>query len=356
MASLRLRSSRRARGAATVELALSLLLLVPVLLYAIFSGEAFLAGTRAQEAEITAGWDMTAYRMHDYIDGYREDAETDVFRGDAASDTQRQVATAVPLRVRQSLGGMDSYRRDNTAPARRTLLVSEQQLEGLSCEPFNVQGRDALLTFEGIPHGVREYLHRGSYMACRARVSVRPHHLPLRMREGYTAKEDLLYERIQSGFTMCGLGGSLRGCDENRGFIVLTDDWGLEDPRQSPVASWRDALNQKYARVGNSIYHRAPDPVRDLHGLEGGAGAMKIRDAMNFLLDTEDDYGDTSHFKFGFLTPYDELQRVPVEGGGMDEGHLTPWDDGEGPFMSGAAARRNRYHYLGHSAEDFNQP
>ena len=49
-----LRSPRRARGAATVELALSLVLLVPVLLYAIYAGEERLAGTRAQEAEITA--------------------------------------------------------------------------------------------------------------------------------------------------------------------------------------------------------------------------------------------------------------------------------------------------------------
>jgi len=349
-----LRSPRRARGAATVELALSLVLLVPVLLYAIYAGEAFLAGTRAQEAEITAGWDLTAYRMHDYMDGYREDERE--WRRDAASDTQRVVAAAVPPRVRQELGGMDSFRRDNTAPPRRTLLVSEQQLDALDCQLFNVQDRYPLLTFEGIPHGVREYLHRGSYMRCRAQVSFRPHHMPLRMREGYTSQVDLLSERLRDGFSMCGLGGSLRGCDANGGFLVLTDDWALENSRDSPVDSWRDAQNPRYARVGNAIYHRAPEPVRDLHGFEGGTGAMQVRDAMNFLLDTEDDYGDTSTFKFGFLNDASQLHRVEVEGGGMDEGHLTPWDDGEGPFPHAAEARRDPHHYLGHSAEDFNRP
>jgi hypothetical protein len=352
MAPSRSRSSRRARGAATVELALSLMLLVPVLLYSIYSGEAFLAATRAQEAEISAGWDMTAYRMHDYITGYRGGPRAEY--GDGASDTQRQVAAAVPPRVAQELGGMDSYRRNNSAPAERNLLLSQQRLQGLTCQPFNVQGIYPLLTFEGIPNGVREYLHRGSYMACRARVNFRSPYMPQTMRDGFHSQVDLIHTSLRDGFTMCGLGRSLRGCEPGGGFLVLTDDWGLEDAMESPVAHWWYANNWGYANVGNSIYHRAPEPVVDGHGFEGGEGGKQVRFAMDFLLDTKKDYGQTSDFKFGFLNPSRKMQHFRVEGGGMDEGHLTPWDDGEGGFLGGEQVERSRRHYLGHPDENYN--
>ncbi|MFP2908710.1 hypothetical protein ACLESD_27405 [Pyxidicoccus sp. 3LFB2] len=353
MASLRSRSSRRARGAATVELALSLLILIPVVLYAIYAGELFLAATRAQEAEITAGWDMTAYRMHDYEFGYRRDGP---YVSDTAADTQRAVAEAVPRRVRADLGRMDSFQRANTETGGRRFLLTEQRLEQLGCEPFNVQQHYPLLTFEGLPNGVREYLHRGSYMACRARVRFTSPYMPQRLREGTTSQVDLLHERLRNdgrGFTLCGLGGSLRGCDEDRGFIVLTDDWGLEDATESPVTTWWLADNFKYANVGSSVYHRAPEPVVDGHGFEGGTGAKAVRFTMDFLLDNARDYAYTSDFKFGFRNPSSEMQTFEVEGGAMDRAHLTPWDDDDMGFLGSQQVRRDRRHYLGHSEADY---
>ncbi len=353
MASSRLRSSRRARGAATVELALSLLMLIPVVLYAIYAGELFLAATRAQEAEITAGWDMTAYRMHDYEFGYRRQGE---YSPDTAVDTQRAVAEAVPRRVRRELGRMDSFQRGNTATGGRRFLLTEQRLEALTCQPFNAQSHQPLLTFEGIPNGVREYLHRGSYMACRAQVRFTSPYMPQRLREGTASQVDLLHERLRNdgrGFTLCGLGGSLRGCDGDRGFIVLTDDWGLEDATESPVTTWWLAENFKYANVGSSIYHRAPEPVVDGHGFEGGTGAKQVRFTMDFLLGNARDYAYTSDFKFGFRNPSSEMQTFEVEGGAMDRAHLTPWDDDDTGFLGSQRVSRDRRNYLGHPRDDY---
>ncbi|NMO14184.1 hypothetical protein HPC49_19345 [Pyxidicoccus fallax] len=357
MASLRSRTPRRARGAATVEFAVSLLVLIPVLLYAIYAGELFLAGTRAQEAEITAGWDLTAYRMHDYLGG---DTGGPGGEGeDSGAATRRRVIQTVPPRLEQELKGLDSYHRNASTREGRRMLLSEQSLRRLGCQPFNVEGGDRypLRTFEGIPNGVRHYLHRGSYMACRAEVGFRSPYMPGTMREGFMSRVDLLPERLRNGFTMCGVGRSLRGCD-GAGFLILTDDWGLEDSRESRVAAREEEKNERYYRVGNSVYHRSPEPVEDPEQgglLEGGWGARQVRTTMDFLLDTRKDYGLTSDFKFGFTNPSSEATRFPVDEG-MDRGHLTPWDDGEGTFLGGEEVNRDAHHFLGHPDEDFNQP
>ena len=59
-------SQKPQRGASTVEFALSMLIFIPLALYAAYAGEVFQAGFRAQEAESSAGWDLTAYKMNNY--------------------------------------------------------------------------------------------------------------------------------------------------------------------------------------------------------------------------------------------------------------------------------------------------
>lgn len=356
MSALRRHPPRRVRGAATVELAVSLLLLVPVLLYAIYAGEAFLAATRAQEAEITAGWDMTGYLMHDYRNGY----------SGGGQDRQLAVTRAVPLRVGAELAGMDSFRRtDDGAAAWRRMLLTEQRLADLRCELFDARNinDDQLLTFAAMPDGVMEYLHRGSYVSCRARVAFTSPYMPRRLRDGYTSKEDLLRQDIANGFSVCGLGQSLQGCglSPSRGFMVLTDDWALEDSRESPVANRENAVNQRYANVGNAIYQRAPEPFQDPEAgkWEGGIGGQQVREVLDFLLDTERDVADTSDFKFGFRNPSSEYQAFEADSRAeMRRAHLTPWDDGEGDFAAGSdvASDRHPRNYLGHPRADYNAP
>jgi hypothetical protein len=343
-----------------VELAVSATLIVSALLIAIYAGEAFFAASRAQEAEISAGWDMTAYRLHDF------DNAVDYEGGE--NSPYNRVSRLVSRRVAGELSGMDSYARPGVREGRRFVL-SEQRLAGLQCAPMDARDLNdvgvgnALLTFDGLPLSADEFLHRGGYVACRAQVNFTSPYMPRDYRDGHGDRVDLLAERLRNGFNVCGLGKSLRGCDgaHTAGFVVLTNDWALEDARPSAVGKNEDG-NGKYYRVGRSIYN--VDPVYDSKGeKEGGIGGQQIREALTFLLDEQDtEYGDTSHFKFGFREYASQLQDIDVDArGGQREAHLTPWDDGESSIFTNSSRNvsqnyRSRHFYLGHPDEDFNQP
>jgi hypothetical protein len=352
MAALARRSGSR-RGASTVEVALSMIMLVPLALYAIYAGESFLAATRAQEAEITASWDATAYRLHDYLEG--QDYESGP---DGEPSLYRDVTAAAARRVREELGQMDSYEGPGAGGQR--MVISQQRLQALNCEPVDARPLmgGALLTFQAMPQSTRQFLHRGGYIGCRAEVNFSPQFMPRRLREGYQSKVDLLSDVIANGFTVCGSGNSLWGCEGavRPGIIVLTNDWGLENGRENPVGS-RD--NRKYFNVGEAVYNL--DPIEDSeHGIEGGLAGQQIREALEFLLDEEDkDYGDSSKFKFGFYNPLHWKHTYPGNNHGpRDYAHLTPWDDDEGGFVSGEdiSQHRHPHHYLGFTNPHFNAP
>ncbi|AGC47362.1 hypothetical protein MYSTI_06089 [Myxococcus stipitatus DSM 14675] len=360
-----LKPSASRRGAAAVELAVSLMLFVPVLLYSIYAGEAFLAATRAQEAELTAAWDVTAYLGHDYATRARAGDSLDP---DRALEVRRQVASVTGPRVMKGLPALDSFLREGVAPPRRRMVVSEQELVDVRCEPVDARDyRDgALLTFEGMSSGVRAYLHRGGYTACRARVRFRSPFMPGGLREGFHAKVDLVPAALREGFWVCGMGRSLQGCGpagvgsadtEDPGFVVLMDDWALEDARESPVSTASLARNQKYANVGERMYLHTPTELGDGSVREVALGTEQIREVLLFLLDDARDFGDTTQFKFGFRNPSSQVQTFEQDPEGEPHpGHLTPWDDGEPGFAGGSDVRRSPHHYLGHPDADFNQP
>jgi hypothetical protein len=344
------RRTRQERGASTVEVALSLLLLVPLFLYIVYAGESFLAATRAQEAEISASWDVTAYRLHDYVDG--QDYESSPGNPSRYTD----VTDVAARRVRRELRTLDSF-SDPTRPGTgKRFLISQQRLEGLECVPFDARtvANGALLTFDGVPVTARRYLHRGGYVVCRAKVNFSPQFIPRTQPEGSRSKLDFVTDVLQNGFTLCGSGSTLMGCEgaETAGIVVLTNDWALEDGRENPVGT---RANRRYFNVGNAIYGLEPEKG------EAGTGGQQVREALQFLMDENDaDYGDTSTFKFGFYNPMRQTHRYPANNhGGQEEAHLSPWDDGEGDFASGSSVysdHRDRDNYLGHPKEDFNRP
>lgn len=354
------------RGAAVLEMAVSLTLIVSLLLITIYVGEAFLAGAKAQEAEISAGWDLTAYRMHDYSKDGTHDYEG------GPTSLYGRATTLVAGRVKRDLSGLNSY-----VPGAREgqrFVLSEQRLEedGLVCAPYNAEnlGKEigaSLLTFDGLPHNAWKYLHRGGYVNCRAKVHFTSPYMPRELRDGYASRVNLLSNKVKNGFNLCGLGSTLQGCEGNltSGFVVLTNDWGLEDGRENAVGT-RD--NARYFRVGESVFLMDEDYNKDKEGHvvlrpgEGGIGGQQVREAMTFLLDTEDDYGDTSLFKFGFLNSSNRQRSLPVDPrGGQTEAHLTPWDDGEERVFTNATrnialGQRRDHTYLGHPDARFNQP
>jgi hypothetical protein len=347
---------RRERGASTVEVALSMLLLIPTALYGIYAGEVFLAGTRAQEAEISAAWDVTAYLLHDYDNAQDYESGPNGEPSHYVSVTQN-----VANRVEAELSGLDSYRGSGNGQQQ---VISQQRLRNVDCRPMDARYvlDGALLTFQAIPYQSRDFLHRGGYVACSARVSFLPQLMPRDMRVGYTSKEDLLAEQLAEGFTLCGSGKSLWGCEGERmlgltrehepGIIVLTNDWGLEDGRDNPVGT---QANQKYYNVGEKIYKVKMwnDPTE----LAGGIGSQQVREAMKFMLDEADaDWGQTSVFKLAYSNDMSKQVSYPANNhNGVEHAHMNPWDDGEGSYTSTRNVHnsRNQNHYLGHRNPNF---
>lgn len=347
------RHPRRERGASTVEVALSMLLLIPTALYAIYAGEAFLAGTRAQEAEISASWDVTGYLLHDYVSGQDYEAGPD---GDPSLYVD--ITQKAGNRVRSELGGMDSYRGGGNG---QQAVISRQSMERVSCRPMDARYilDQGLLTFQAIPYGTREYLHRGGYVVCSARARFSPQLMPRDMRVGYTSKVNLLSDALANGFPICGNGNSLWGCDGAHvpGIIVLTNDWGLEDGQANPVGTQDNA---KYYNVGHKVFDIKWARMGDAD-LAGGIGSQQVKEAMLFLLDEpEGDWARTSEYKLGFYNDMGRMRHYPSNNhNGEATAHLSPWDDGEGPYTSDRSVHnsaRNDHHYLGHKKANFHNP
>src|SRR4051812_40177141 len=112
---------RRPRGASTVEFALSLLLLLPALFYAIWVGENFHVGLKAQEAEIAAMWDATAYRVHDYRNGT------------GAASRLDGIAAATQFEMTAALKDLDSTA---DGPATKRYVGGVGRLEQVVCRPL----------------------------------------------------------------------------------------------------------------------------------------------------------------------------------------------------------------------------
>jgi hypothetical protein len=339
---------RRERGASTVEVALSMLLLIPTALYGIYAGEAFLAGTRAQEAEISASWDITAYLLHDY-----ENAQDYESGPDGDPSLYQGITAQAADRVQAELSGMDSYRGSGNGQQQ---VISRQTLDDVDCRPMDARRvlNGALLTFQAIPTQSREFLHRGGYVSCSARVRFVPQLMPRDMRVGYTSKADLLNEALAEGFTICGSGNSLSGCagEHVPGIIVLTNDWGLEDGADNPVGT---QSNRKYYNVGEKVYRAKlwDDPTQ----MAGGIGSQQVREAMKFMLDEPDaDWGQTSVFKLAYFNDMSRMSHYPANNhNGQEHAHVNPWDDDEGTYTStrNVHQARNQNHYLGHRNPNF---
>ena len=341
------------RGASTVEVALSMILLVPVVLYSIYVGEAFILGARAQEAEISASWDVTAYLLHDFKNGY--DFETDPEGGPSL---YRDVASSVASRVKSRMAGLNSFTELGNG---QRLVVSQQSLQRVTCEPRDARGLlgDSLLTFQATPVGTREFLHRGGYVNCQAEVGFVPLFMPRDLRSGFTSKTDLLSGSLANGFTMCGSGDTLRGCSGRyAGVMVLTNDWGLEDGKRNKVG---EQNNERYFNVGEKVYNAKY--WRDPSDIAGGIGTQQIKESLGLLLDDPQDYGQTSKFKLGYYNPVDTVHQFPANDHGTTDGkaHLSGWDDREGTFDGTKnvheGGTRSRHNYLGHpDARFLDQP
>ncbi len=303
------------RGAATVELAVAMLLIIPTLLYSLYVGEAYVAGMQAQQVELDATWDLSARRLHDFIGG-----------------DEGPLYPAAYAKARAALA------EEGQHPAVRGVVLS-RSVEALQCERRDVP--DTLLTFDTFGAfsdpgnkyvSARQYLHRGGYVGCSARVRVGTHAMPNRFLESFhedRGQRALLTGNLTS-FSLCGNGRGPSGCvgsGQGPGIVLLTDDWAVEDGRTSKVAAdVGDGVNDRMYLVGRAVYN-----ADGVDKYWGGIGARKVANTLEFFTDeTDRDYGLTSRFKMGSQSPLHdgELQHTDQ---GVKAVHPTPFHDDQDP-------------------------
>lgn len=374
---------RHVKGASTVEFALSLLIFIPLALYGAFAGEVFQAGFRAQEAEQSAGWDITAYKMHDYAKPFPGDDMIDdpspsdgdelpSFAGYADPTYQVTPADQSLYTGAANLAAMrvrDDFRAQGLMAGKRGAagtVVMEDSAAGLNCRLLPVPAWDpAAVTFGAVPASTVMYLHRGGYVGCTAQT----HFVNDVLARGYAtefAKAEL-FKPVSFDIRACGLGTGVQGCKGRRfnGFVVLTNDWALDNPAtHSGAGSDVGPKNPRYWNVGASIHSAYSGP---------GLATRMIRSTMAFFAEDDLDFGSanptlygngSASFKLNYrgLSPQPLGQHPETRGGpmrGPQNAHTTPLDDFEPAatkFVAGQTmgASRANGRYLGQTDPNYN--
>jgi hypothetical protein len=335
-----MRKVRKAEeGAAAAELALATMLLVPMALYSMYVGEAFIAAIKAQEAEISAAWEITAYRLHNFGSGanYRS--------------LYSQAANGAARRLETDLQDFDSF--DTSNRSGRINAVSEYELTGVRCELRSGGGAGSNMG-PGLGLG-GGYLHSDGWVGCQADVEFRNRFLPRRIHSEFM-RTDLIPSDIAT-LQMCGMGNTPQGCraSRTRGMLVLTDDWGLEDPKKNPLGSQGRNRNIGYFNVGKSIY--------EVFGMAYVSGTLAVLGGFTPMVYAMDQ-GSTTSFRLAYSQRISDQQSVSTASGSFTA-HVSPhcdYDDSRiEPYthrirnMSAEVYReRDTGNYLGKQQADWN--
>ena len=181
--------------------------------------------------------------------------------------------------------------------------------------------------------------------------------------------KEKLFKPSMLDLKLCGLGTGIQGCKGARtnGFVVLTNDWALDNPRPHYGPRGGPGVkNYEYWNVGASVHASFSGP---------GLASKVIRSTMAFFAEDALDFGSdnptpsaagngSASFKLMYrgLSPQ-PLSRHPEARGGALRGplsaHTTPVDDDEPSttrFISGGAmgAQRANGKYLGVTDSNYN--
>jgi len=286
------------RGAAAVEFALLTLLLVPLVIYVIYSGEAVTASIKAAEAEMSAGWEITAFRTHDY----QSPGNAKSLLEGAANDSA--------VRVDPAISDFNSFHDAGTSG--HWGVFGHMTIEKLECKR-----RTSNHGGDFGPSIGSSRLHKDGWVGCVTEVKFENRAAPTNAHLEFNQGKPKIIQSTFEKLTMGGLGPTFKGCDDacqrdgKRGFLVLTDDYGLEDPKPTTVESYGSG-NPKYYAVGNEMWSGT-----------GGGMSAGIVSGVTMALIGLGDQGNTGKFKMGYLKYITTKRSFGNHGGGM-ELHLTP--------------------------------
>lgn len=370
---------RSSRGQSTTELALAMLMIVPCALYAVYAGELFMVGAKAQEAEIAAAYDVSAYRFHDYQASAASVASRVASRYDS-------VAAAVAANLDTELSDLDSYASSGRRGA--SLVSGKAWFQGtaVTCtkRPLGAGGYlriDQVMPFDALDFApdprfpvtrasgdaLRDTLTRDWLLTCASRLEHVSLWTPRRWNQEMTGTSQPDLNPVVGPTVFGGLGSALNGLKAGTqpsfGMPMLVDDWAVESANVAPgeeiALRAADSANPKFYRVTERV-QRAYWP---------GIANEQLDEDFTFLLGhrwlfgSETDTGQVDALRLALDTSYGRRSRFQLENpNDPNDGNLPWWllphQDGEKtiPSLDVVARRRAAGNYLGHPNASFNQP
>ncbi len=236
----------RARGTALVEFMISLLVLVPVLLYSIFLQDALYARLKAQEAVAAAAWDFTGHLLHNY-DNYNHP----LMFNKAKADVEKN--------IKKVYGALDAWdeRMGGGASGWLTGAGARAQLSSIRCEQASAGSLDV---GQAAAEGTK--LHEGGLIQCQTQARIENFYLDQKTEQGEILQGDSIWPSdLLGSISVCGIGTpASKSCGISSSFTIFTDDWGLgQDGSSDPSKSWPDQdQNKHFSALSKAIHDTTP--------------------------------------------------------------------------------------------------
>lgn len=377
------------RGAAAVELAVTMVLLVPLILYTLFLEDLLAYRLENQEPTITAGWD---YITNDYMRGRKDigglnrlkfcDHTVAFDSFDVGYDCQGASAAGSGDEDEGSSGGLDttggggeSAKGHHQAGAAHQCWIVTGA-DQVRCSIAKSGGAMATLVGTAAPEYLASNWNKGGLVTCKAKLGVMNYMLPMKFME-WAGKNQV----TSKGRNSAGAGSnatfteidaatndkSIHADAPNGGnawilreetFAVMADPWALNDieevhpGKDAPITSIGHGPAYPGKIPGVDLYHPLLDRSGHYYNAYAGSANDKARDwftdsaisGSDGLLNSSTLFG-ADQDSLGGLGG-DDPGSLPVEWTpepsrpGEDDGFASGWKDSR---QSGASSSRSQY-------------
>ncbi|MHB1843473.1 MAG: TadE/TadG family type IV pilus assembly protein [Deltaproteobacteria bacterium] len=258
-------------GTAIVEFLVSLVFLLPVLLYSVYLQDALYARLKTQEATAAAAWDFTGHLLHDY-DSFNHGSRYGV------------ASSAVKASITQAYGSLDPWSERTGGPTTGWLAGAgaRARLTSVSCQASSGGSLDV-----GQAAAASAQLHAGGLVQCQAQAQVQNRYLDSPTHQGEVLNRFQIWPSdLLGSISVCGVGTAASGkCGATSAFTIFTDDWGLgQDGASDPVTNWPEQAQNKHFNTLSKVVHDtlpSPpwipfDPLVDGPELDGEFGSSEL--------------------------------------------------------------------------------
>lgn len=290
-----MRASRHLRGAAVVETALGVTVLVTVLLFGVHFSEVLWVAMKAQEAATAAKWDATSMRVHKLPGDY----------GPAATVAQR-TAQMTSKRYEDFDGRQSQERAVSLA-----LATTAANNLGVRCE----LAYDVKFPQDPLPPRLAAVYQDIGGMRCRAAAEAWLTRIPHALGEGTGGLFAAAHVSGKEHYSACGFGNPFsKRCAA--GPTVMLGDWGLagfDEGEECFLAMGDKCPNQAYYKSAQAAY--------DVGGQGKGVASMQFARAIVGIAPI-----DPNQFWFSFRGEESEMHECvpPTNGEGPNQWVTNP--------------------------------